>query len=149
MIKIYKLIDNTNGNIYIGSTIQKYLSNRLSSHLWDCKTKNKHGCVSREIIKNGDYKIELIEETDDKSRERYWIENTDCINKNIPGRTIKEWKENNKESIKVKQSKKHQKNRDKNLKRMKEYNEYRYSWGGDLRNDNCNLLKIDPDLFIS
>jgi hypothetical protein len=33
------------------------------------------------IIKNGDYKIELIEETDDETRERYWILNTECINK--------------------------------------------------------------------
>ena len=30
--KIYKIVDNTNGNIYIGSTCEKYLSNRLSGH---------------------------------------------------------------------------------------------------------------------
>jgi hypothetical protein len=38
-------------------------------------------CMSREILKNGDYRMELIEETDDDTRERYWILNTDCINK--------------------------------------------------------------------
>tara|TARA_R110000824_G_scaffold5554_3_gene25668 strand:- start:2758 stop:3153 length:396 start_codon:yes stop_codon:yes gene_type:complete len=82
--KIYKIVDNTNDNIYIGITRQKYLSDRLGSHVWDYKTQNKKGCVSRDIIKNGDYKIELIEETLDKSREKYWIENTECINKQIP-----------------------------------------------------------------
>ena len=89
MYKIYKIVDNTNGNVYIGITTQKYLSSRLAGHRQD-KT-----CMSRDIIKNGDYKIELIEETDDKTRERYWIENTDCVNKQIPGRTKKEWSSDN------------------------------------------------------
>ena len=95
MVKIYRIVDNTNGNIYIGKTKQKYLSDRLSSHKYDYKIKNKNGCVSREIIKNGDYKIELVEETEDETRERYWIENTDCINTIIPGRTTKEWRKQN------------------------------------------------------
>ena len=30
--KIYKLVDNTNGNIYIGSTCLPYLSSRLAGH---------------------------------------------------------------------------------------------------------------------
>ena len=108
MYKIYKIVDNTNGNIYIGITTQT-LKQRLACH------KSLKDCSSRAIIKNGDYKIELIEETDDKTRERYWIENTDCVNRIIPGRTkkeynkeyrennrekIKEWRENNKEKAK-------------------------------------------------
>ena len=84
MLKIYRIVDNTNGNIYIGKT-ENTLKQRLKRHKID------KDCVSREIIKNGDYKIELIEETDDDTRERYWILNTDCINHNIPGRTQKEW----------------------------------------------------------
>ena len=146
MIKIYKLIDNTNSNVYVGSTKQKYLCDRLSSHVYDFKTNNKRGSVSRDIIKNGDYKIQLIEETDDETRERYWIENTECVNKQIPGRTQKEWAEDNKEIIKIKQAEKHQKNRDKNLERFKQYSQFRNTWGGDSRYNN-NLLKIDIDLF--
>ena len=127
MIKIYKIIDNTNGNIYIGKTSQKYLSDRLSSHVWDYKTQNKRGCVSRDIIKNGDYKIELIEETLDKSREKYWIENTsNCINKLIPGRTYAEWRKDNPD------------------KRQ----EYFKTWGGSPYSNNLSLLKIDPNLFL-
>ena len=133
MLKIYRIVDNTNGNIYIGKTKQKYLCQRLTSHRYKGSC-----CSSSQIIKNGDYKIELIEETEDETRERYWVENTECINKQIPGRTRKEWFEYN---------------RDKNLKRMKSRSEivrpYEISWGGrkDYHNNNC-LLKIDPNLFF-
>jgi hypothetical protein len=126
MLKIYKIIDNTNGNVYIGKTKQKYLTSRLYGHT-SCLD-----CISRKIIKNGDYKIELIEETEDDTRERYWILNTECINKQIPGRTIKEWQEDNKEKIK---------------RYKKQKYKYESSWGGDKRAHN-NLLMIDPNLFF-
>ena len=125
--KIYKLIDNTNGNIYIGMTTN--LRRRLSQH------KNKdNDCLSRKIIANGDYRIELIEETDDKTRERYWIENTECINIQIPGRTLKERRatEKFKKTLRT--------------RRMR-LRKYEYSWGGDKRSSN-NLLLINTDLFL-
>ena len=150
MLKIYKIIDNTNGNIYIGKT-ENTLKQRLAVHKID---KN---CSSTEIIKNGDYRMELIEETQDKTRERYWIENTQCINKQIPGRTDKEYYEDNKESI-LKQRKEYSKNnkdkikkhqseyRENNKDKTKEYKKYINSMGGDPRYNN-NLLKIDLNLF--
>lgn len=98
-LKIYKITDNTNNNVYIGSTSNKYLSVRLAMHRIHYRRylKNKHTYVtSYEIIKNGDYKIEQIEIVPDKAnlkiRERFHIENTpNCINKNIPSRTNKEF----------------------------------------------------------
>ena len=48
--KIYKIVDNTNGNVYIGSTIQT-LSQRLGGH------ETNLNCSSRDIIANGDYDI--------------------------------------------------------------------------------------------
>ena len=142
--KIYKLIDNTNGNIYIGITIQK-LSQRLNNHKQDYK--RDYHCVSKKIIANGDYKIELIEETDDKTRERYWIENTECINKNIPGRSRKEHYEDTKHLLdKKKLSEYHQKYR-----KETNCNKIRYSWyssmGGSPWKNNNSLLKIDVSLF--
>ena len=125
--KIYKLIDNTNGDIYIGMTTN--LRRRLSQH------KNKdNDCLSRKIIANGDYRIELIEETDDKTRERYWIENTECINIQIPGRTLKERRatEKFKKTLRT--------------RRMR-LRKYQYSWGGDKRSSN-NLLLINTNLFL-
>ena len=139
-MKIYKIIDNTNGDVYVGKTINT-LKERLRKH------KYHKNCSSREIIKNGDYRIELIEETDDESRERYWIENTECINVAIPGRTYKEYYRDNKDKIQEYQRKKYEKNKEKKKDNMREYRKYRISIGGDPRSDN-NLLKIHPDLFI-
>ena len=58
---------------------------------------------SFDIIKNNDYKIELLENCDIKTkqelieRERFYIENNECLNKNIPGRSYKEWRIDNKD----------------------------------------------------
>ena len=159
-MKIYKIIDNTNGNIYIGKTT-KTLKRRLAQHKSEHTRALRYRCTSREIIKNGDYRIELIEETDDESRERYWILNTECINVSIPGRTHKEWYEDNKDKFKEYKKEHYENNKEKyqenkkrhyenNKKTILENNKQRYkyklTWGG-LYNDN-NLLKIDPDLFI-
>ena len=126
--KIYKLIDNTNEDIYIGMT-KRDLNLRLAQHKY-----KGNDCLSRKIIANGDYKIELIEETDDKIRERYWIENTECINKTIPGRT---WKERH-------STEKHKKKRRSYEKKRRTYE---YSWGGDKRSSN-NFLLINTNLFL-
>jgi len=97
--KIYKIVDNTNGNIYVGSTIQP-LNIRLNQHRRPCRN------VSREIIKNGDYKIELIKNFPCKSKyeleeeEKKYILENECINITIPHRTKAEWNEINKERLK-------------------------------------------------
>jgi len=144
MLKIYKIIDNTNGNVYIGKTEQT-LNQRLTGHKYDYKIGNN--CSSCIILKNGDYDIELIEETEDKSRERYWIENTNCVNKEIPGRTIKEWREDNKDRIKN-QCKEYRERNKEQIKVIEHKRlHYQHSWGGDKRYHN-NLLMIDPNLFF-
>ena len=159
MYKIYKIVDNTNDNVYIGITTQT-LKHRLTQH------KSYESCMSRDIIKNGDYRIELIEHTDDKTRERHWIENTDCINKQIPGRTDKEYYEENKEKIAEYYKKYHEKNKEKNkdynkeyreknkekiAERYKDYNKIRNKWYssmcGSPYDNNMSLLKIDVNLF--
>ena len=101
--KIYKIVDNTNNNIYIGSTC-KTLNKRLSQHKCNYKLFLKgvyNNVRSFDIIKNGDYQIELLENCDIKTkqelltREKYYIENNVCLNKVIPGRTDKELRINN------------------------------------------------------
>ena len=151
--KIYKIVDNTNGNIYVGSTTQKYLYDRLSKHKNSYKRflegKGKYCCTSCEIIKNNNYDIILLELVNSnskdelKSRERFFIDTLDCVNKVLPGRTNKEWKDDNKEKIKEWI--------DDNKEKIKEYQKelriYLLSWGGDIRYNNNNLLKIDVNLF--
>ena len=71
--KIYKIIDNTNGKIYIGSTC-KTLKHRLSGHERDYKRFLKgiyNNVSSFDIIKNDDYKIELIENCDIKTKQKF------------------------------------------------------------------------------
>ena len=106
--KIYKIIDNTNDNIYIGSTCCS-LKTRLSKHKSNYKRFLNglyHNVKSFNILKNDDYKIELLENCDIKTkdellaRERFYIENNDCLNKVVPGRTDKEYYNDNKDKIK-------------------------------------------------
>lgn len=132
--KIYKIIDNTNGNIYIGSTL-KSLSQRIAGHRSSYKdflNGKGNNITSFEILKNGDYNIILIEEYKDcqnieqlRAKERYYIELMKCLNKNIPGRErpeyIKHYTEQNKDKIKEHNKQYYQKNKEIHSIKSKEY----------------------------
>jgi len=123
---IYRIYDNTNGNIYYGSTIQS-LSNRMASHRSNYKKwikgDKRTSCKSFEIIKNGDYDYNIVEEIECENkyelhnRERYYIENNECVNKLIPNRTKKEYnkqyREDNKDKIKDNKKQYYENNKDK------------------------------------
>ena len=88
--KMYKIIDNTNENVYVGSTCEPTLARRLSRHVanYKCYLKGTYKyTTSFEIIKNNDYDIILIENypcnTKDElyARERYWTNQIKCVNK--------------------------------------------------------------------
>lgn len=108
--KIYQIVCNETGRVYIGSTCEPSLSRRLSQHVRDYENHlrgNKHYVTSFLIIKNMNYAIGLIENCKEvtnrdelRARERYYIQNCVCVNKNIPGRTRKQHYDENKESIK-------------------------------------------------
>ena len=103
--KIYKLV-SPNGKIYIGSTC-KNLKLRLAGHkgayLFNKKHNKNKNLSSFKIFDDIDdinnVEIELIENfpceniTDLQKRERYHIEQIECVNKNIPTRTKKEYNE--------------------------------------------------------
>jgi hypothetical protein len=101
--KIYKIINTELPNlIYYGSTTLK-LKYRLSSHNCDSKRYNISSKIMfsvgyPEIILLEEYPCETKEELE--ARERVWIEGNECVNNNIPGRTDKEYYEDNKEKIK-------------------------------------------------
>ena len=83
--KIYKIVDNTNGDIYIGSSTIR-LSARLQNHKQDILKRERNISVKK-IILNNDYKIVLLEKypcnSRDElySREQYYIDNNKCVNK--------------------------------------------------------------------
>ena len=99
--RIYKLI-NEDSLEYYGSTTEKHLSNRLAKHKSGAK-KGTH-MSSKVLFENGKtVRIELVENCEVKdryelrNRERFYVENNDCVNKRIPNRTKKESYEKNKE----------------------------------------------------
>lgn len=101
--KIYRLVFNEKQ--YIGATTQP-LHKRKHQHKENWKSgeqKYKSSILYNEANKfGGNVEIILIEEypcnnkQQLESRERYWIERLDCVNKIIPTRTKKEYYENNK-----------------------------------------------------
>ena len=134
--KIYKIVCNITGKVYIGSTCKKLLSQRLAGHVQSFKKwKNGKKCsiTSFEIIEGGDYYIELLELVSCNSKdellikERFYIQSIDCVNKiknlNMTEEDKKEWRkkyskeynEKNKDNIKEY----YQNNKDK----IKEYRE--------------------------
>jgi hypothetical protein len=109
--KIYKIVGN--GKAYIGSTCERLLCQRLTNH----KAKYKQyqmgiggNMTSFQCLSDPKHYIELLElypccSKDELHKcERKWIEQLDCINKVIPGRTKKEYRkeyyETNKDAYK-------------------------------------------------
>jgi hypothetical protein len=113
---IYRLSCNVTGKIYYGSTSTS-VNIRLGQHKYDAKRCKC--CKSKEIICNGDFRVETLETviyTDKKElydRESYYIKNNDCINKIIPNRTNKEYREQNKQQIKEYKKQYYEQNKEK------------------------------------
>jgi len=106
--KVYKLVSDKSNLVYYGSTICK-LSIRLAKHRYEykaCVNGKRHYVSSFEIIKLDDAKIILVEDFPCErkeqllARERFYIENNDCVNKTIPGRTKEEYRATHKDEAK-------------------------------------------------
>lgn len=105
--KIYCIRSPNTDLIYIGSTCQQ-LSTRMTGHRADFK---KETVISSKIIfEFGDAYIELLENYPCNNREELCKRegelirtNNNCCNKQVAGRTIKEWYEENKKETLEKQ----------------------------------------------
>ena len=99
--KIYCLYIDGVEKCYVGSTTNT-LENRLAQHRFShkCDSQNKtKGC---QLFDLGEVKIKLLEvyacDSKDKliAKEREWLEKTPtAVNKNVPGRTLKEERQMN------------------------------------------------------
>jgi hypothetical protein len=97
--KIYCLSSPHTELIYIGSTCMP-LELRLRNHkeLYRQFLKgNMNKTTAFKLFELGDVLIEMVEDCSDVcckkallKRERFWIENKNCVNKNIPARTLRE-----------------------------------------------------------
>ena len=105
--KIYKITNNINSEVYVGSTCD-ILRKRFNNHASYSKQDDK---LNRPLYKMMNelgpdiFRIDLIENysCNDKQelrqREGYWIRQIGTLNKVIAGRTIKEYRDENKEKI--------------------------------------------------
>ena len=108
---IYKLYNPDYPEFYVGSTIQIFKKRKIS-HKSDCTNENcptYNTPVYKYIREHGgwdSWKFEILEENDYEDniaklkRERYFMETLKAtLNNNIPGRTIAEYFEDNKEKL--------------------------------------------------
>ena len=110
--KIYKIYCNITEEVYYGSTtvpLCKRMSGHRSNYAICLEGGKRSTCKSFAILGRGDYSYSLVEDCPCNSkeqlfaRERFYIQNNYCVNKCVPGRTAKEWREDNKEVIIEKQ----------------------------------------------
>jgi len=143
--KIYKIIDETNGDVYIGSTRQtlkmRYKNHELFRNRYN---KLKQNC---KIILVENYPCSSRRELEE--REQYYIDNTDCINKKRAYSTLEQTREKNKQRHEIWKKNNKEKHIQKQKECAKRLRFYQKTWGGRTDQNNNSLLKIDPDLFTS
>ena len=135
------IIEDINGLKYVGSTIQT-LHKRLIAH----KTDKKRKKVASSKLDLDNCEIKLLEICPIERRnemEQYWIDRIECVNTYNAFHDRKKYRDENKEKILSQVSQ----NNKKFAQYKKDIRKYQKSWGGDLRADNNNLLKIDITLF--
>lgn len=138
--RIYKIVDVGFNKSYIGSTCEK-LSVRFNRHKWKYNSY-KRGLTERtrsfdlfDEFGVDNCKIFLIEnfpcssKEELEAREGYYQEINECINKQLAGRSHKQWTQDNKEHLQKYKHNWYKNNEDKvkeNVKRHKEENKEHY-----------------------
>ena len=130
--KLYCIRSYKTDEIYIGSTMQKYISQRFGDHLKHYRKylRGERTYISSfKIIELGDAYVELIEDCGDisvmelRKKEGEKIrDEKNCVNKYIAGRSQREYVEENIEKLKEYKKDYYCENRDKIMKRSTEYN---------------------------
>jgi hypothetical protein len=147
--KIYKIESHAGDKVYVGSTTKKYLSQRMDKHRRDYKGwKAEKGHFISSFILFDEYTLEncnivLLEnfectsKDELRAREGHYIRTLDCVNKNIPGRTMKEYVEDNRDKVnaicrksrekhKEKRNEEHRIYRENNKEKIMEHNKQPY-----------------------
>jgi hypothetical protein len=152
--KIYKIESNQTEKIYIGSTTVKNLCTRICQHrqAYNKYLKDKIKYISSfEIVKYPDAKIILIQNVECDTVEELrkieadYIKRLDTVNKNIPGRTDKEYRIDHKYIISEKAKAYRIDNRDILLEKAKEY----YIDNRDILLEKAKEYYIDNKDMIS
>ena len=147
---IYVIRSHQTEDVYYGSTKQT-LSQRMSGHRRNYTAYiNGTGTDNRSSIKILQFKdayIELVEEVkyDNKlelyAREGFYIRNNNCVNKQIAGRTQKEWQATNYEENKEKEKLRNKKYHDDNKELVKLRRHNYHVENKTLRNEESKIWK--------
>lgn len=129
--KIYSIRSRTSDLVYIGSTVQP-LHKRLSVHVRNKRSYDagkRRFTSSFEIIEQGNYYIELVEEYPCENKEQLLKREgeiqreTECVNMRVEARTKKEYYQDNKKFFLEKAKEYREENREKLRVKSKEYRE--------------------------
>ena len=126
--KIYKITNDYNDDVYIGSTcdrlVKRFIKHKADAKQEKCKNRPLYKLINEVGFQR--FRIQLIEDfpCNDKyelrQREGHYIrELSKNLNKNIAGRNLNQYKEDNKEKIKNY----YKDNKDKNKEKIKNYYE--------------------------
>ena len=139
--KVYRIKDNTNNNVYIGSTCEYNLKDRLAQHEAQYRfflSTGKSKYTSFNILANKDYVIELVEacpcnnKDELKAYEQHHIQNTPNVVNKIKKLKLtkedvtaygKEYYNANRETISQKSKAKYALNKDEIKSKIKAYAE--------------------------
>ena len=124
---IYKLVSSKELKVYVGKSKQTP-KERFDLHKKDYKAwlnGKQHYKSSYELTKHDDCIMTVLEyDIEDNmlpEHEGYWYTQFDCVNKQVPNRTPKEYNHDNKDKIKEKSKEYRIDNRDEILKKAKQY----------------------------
>ena len=158
--KIYKIVCNITGLTYYGSTCEPALSRRLAKHRSNYKDYlNKkdysYFMTSYNVLENGNCDIILMENypcnSNDEltSRERYYIETFECVNRIIPTRTHKEFIDANKEKYQKYNIEYSKKYREENREKLLEEKRKKYSENKDLMQQRQKELRKKNNIRLN
>jgi len=150
--RIYKIVCNETNEVYYGSTCN-LLCYRKSHH----KNATKQRCVSKSIIERGNWDMVLVEyfpcNTKEEllMRERFYIDNNECINKQRPIISKEEHKELANKSYMKRRETALEKQKEKRLQRTpeekekdKEYFHSRYELNKEKLLAQCKARREGP-----
>ena len=146
--KIYKIESNSGGLIYYGSTTKQYLSQRMDIHrsqykrwlngkcnlITSIKLFEEYGIENCKIVLVEAYPCNSKDEL--RAKEAHYIRNFECVNKNIPDRTYKEYYADNKNKIAERKKKYYADNKDK----IKEYQQNNKNKIAEYQQNNKNKI---------
>ncbi len=159
--KIYKIepiCDHDEGDIYIGSTTKQYLSQRIDKHRSNYKSWKNNKCNKVQVFEIFDKygvsncQIVLIENVNAESkdellaREKHYIKSVKCVNKNIPGRTMKEYYQDNYDTFKKYREANLEKSHEKNICKCGGIYTYTYKSRHEKTIKHQNYLKSQKDV---